>query len=931
MNRIYLITVLIGLFFNDSVLAQHVKVSLSGQVLEADKSSPLYMASVSVRNSSDSSLVTYGFSDEKGNFKTPPIESGKRYRLMIAFTGYEVIIKEFLLPPDAENHSLGIFSLKSTVKSLDEMVITAERPPIILRNDTLEFNASAFQTLPNALVEDLLKKLPGVQVSEDGTLTYNGKKVNKLLIDGKEFFGSDPKIAMQNLPAQVVDKVQVAEDKTERKFNPGMKESDIGQVINITLKKGMKKGYFGKLYGGAGLDQDKNFRYEGGGIVNFFRDTFQISVLGFSNNVNKQAFSFDEMRNLAGLGRTGVRSVSMDESSGYNFNGIGVGGARSGISTSSGSGFNLNHIIGKGSINFLYFGGMTENQNIQKRVATQYLNDSIFTNLVESQTENKNSNHHVALGYRVTLDTLTRYSLRAELDLNNTSYNQVKNQSNATALREISKGLVLQNSKMTTPSYSLSGNLSRNSKKSESSFYMNFYMNGFQRSGDLFSKVFTRFPDASGDTLDQQRTSDNSRFTNEASIGYDWQINDKWGLETSSEITFNRNSDGFKTYYVSGEGVYNLLQNLLSNGASITDFRKSVDATLFTERGEFMIKGGMGLMHFDVNGVFDDARTPYQFQKFYWIPNAEISYENSSLEYSLQIENISSSQLNPAFTNLDGLVLRKGNDKLVPVEEHELTLYSWNYKQKKNRFLNTWNTLSFINNAITTAQWIDSNGVITTQPVQTSGARRLYVSGSFHQDFKQKANFQYRIGFSTNFNYQKNPVFVNDVKDYFSVYSGKATVSSSYSYKDLTEFSAFYTFGPALNKDGAGQNIFSYTQTGSVSGLIRWPKNIVFKTSVAYNSVQSPENAGQQDLSFVLLNAEVYYSFMKNEKATLSLMVYDILNQNSSYTSFSTANMVVVNQSNVLGRYVLLSLTYNLKDFKGNKPGSSKGNPYFWF
>ncbi|HEV7782999.1 MAG TPA: carboxypeptidase regulatory-like domain-containing protein, partial [Chitinophagaceae bacterium] len=246
--------------------------TLKGKVVDSTGSKPLGYATVTVFKAVDTAIITYRLSTPDGEFKVPGIPLEQNTRVVISYSGYSVYRKEFTIRASQTTLDLGTIMLGTDTKSLDEVLVIAERPPVVIKKDTIEFNASAFKTLPNALVEDLLKKLPGVMVDKDGNIAVNGKPVNRILVDGKTFFGDDPKMATRNLPANVIDKVQVTDDKEEMMRNGDDNPNNVGKVVNITLKKGVKKGWFGKLYGGAGSSE----RYEAGGIANIYRDTLQL-------------------------------------------------------------------------------------------------------------------------------------------------------------------------------------------------------------------------------------------------------------------------------------------------------------------------------------------------------------------------------------------------------------------------------------------------------------------------------------------------------------------------------------------------------------------------------------------------------------------------------------------------------------------------------
>src|SRR6187402_1964965 len=250
--------------------------TLKGKIIDSATTKPLGFATVTVFNAADTAIITYRLSTPEGDFKVPGIPLNINCRVVISYSGYSIFRKEFTITASQTILDIGSVTLTTDAKTLDEILVYSERPPVIMKKDTVEFNASSFKTLPNALVEDLLKKLPGVMVDRDGNITVNGKPVNRILVDGKTFFGDDPKMASRNLPSQVIDKVQVTDDKEEMLRNGDDNANNVGKVINLTLKKGIKKSMFGKAYAGGG-GGPQGGRYEMGAIANIFRDTLQVS------------------------------------------------------------------------------------------------------------------------------------------------------------------------------------------------------------------------------------------------------------------------------------------------------------------------------------------------------------------------------------------------------------------------------------------------------------------------------------------------------------------------------------------------------------------------------------------------------------------------------------------------------------------------------
>lgn len=228
--------------------------SITGTITDSLGKAPIEYATVSIFRGSDTMLVNYRLTDPKGAFKISGLKTGLNYRLIVNAWQYNVYKKEFVLNSSKPDLDMGKLKLHVKVNTLHEVIVNIERPPILVRNDTIEFNAEAFKTLPSAVVEDLLKKLPGVNVGNNGILV-NGKQVSRIMVDGKDFFNGDQTIATKNLPANIIDKVEVTNDTEAMRSDPDLTAGNIPQVINLKLKKGIKQGIFGKLYGGGGSRQ----------------------------------------------------------------------------------------------------------------------------------------------------------------------------------------------------------------------------------------------------------------------------------------------------------------------------------------------------------------------------------------------------------------------------------------------------------------------------------------------------------------------------------------------------------------------------------------------------------------------------------------------------------------------------------------------------
>ncbi|RZL59174.1 MAG: hypothetical protein EOO93_16055, partial [Pedobacter sp.] len=438
----------------------------------ANHETTLNYSTVSVYKVGDSVLSSYKLSDDKGVFKINNLQIGTKYRLVITAWQYATYRKEVSITAEQPNINLGTLFLSTKANNLNEVNIVAERPPVIVRKDTIEFNAESFKTLPSAVVEDLLKKLPGVQIASDGSIQVNGKTVSKILVDGKEFFGGDQQIATKNLPANIIDKVQVVDDKQAKRRDPDLTAAEIPQIINLRLKKAIKKGAFGKLYAGGGTRK----LYQAGGLMNFFRDTTQISILAYGNNINQPGFNPNDVQRIGGFNRSGVNSMMMSSGGYFEFNGISFGGSFNGLQTSSGGGFNFNTLTKKGiKLNTQYFFG--RNDNLLKRLTNtnQTLgNDRLITNADEN-TSALTLKHNIAGKLDWQIDSLTQLTVEPFIVLNSTntiSTNYSTNTNGSNQLVNSLQNFIDRNS--SNNKYQLVADLSKDFKKNGRSFNIGF-------------------------------------------------------------------------------------------------------------------------------------------------------------------------------------------------------------------------------------------------------------------------------------------------------------------------------------------------------------------------------------------------------------------------------------------------------------------------
>ncbi|MCY7356647.1 MAG: TonB-dependent receptor, partial [Rudanella sp.] len=277
--------------------------TIRGLVIDSTNRQGLPEATISLLRGRDSSLVTFQITGGEGEFLFRNVVEGS-YQVMVTYVGYQSLRRNLTVTVENPEQALGSLLMKPEVKSLAE--VTVNGAPVVIKGDTLEFNAGSFKTQPNAVVEDLLKRLPGVEVDRDGAVKAQGQDVKRILVDGKPFFGNDPKMATRNLPAEIIDKVQLYDKQSDQSQFSGIDDGDRDKTINIITNRDRRRGIFGRQSLGYGLEPpDGPKRFQGQVGINQFNNGQQLSVLASANNINQQNFSAEGLGNGGGLGGGG--------------------------------------------------------------------------------------------------------------------------------------------------------------------------------------------------------------------------------------------------------------------------------------------------------------------------------------------------------------------------------------------------------------------------------------------------------------------------------------------------------------------------------------------------------------------------------------------------------------------------------------------------
>lgn len=931
MRKVYLLLAL--LICTMAAFAQR-NGTIKGIAFDSISKQPVPMATITVLEKKDSSLVTFSMTDAQGRFELKGIPNGE-YRLLITHVNYHSSNTFFSISDENKHKDFGQVPMADAAKVLAEVVVGNEAPPVTMVGDTVQYNAGSFRVQPNANVEQLLKKLPGVKVDKDGNITAQGERVNRVLVDGKEFFGNDPKIATKNLPADAVDKVQVYDKQSDQAQLTGFDDGNYEKTINLKLKKDKKKGVFGKVMAGAG---DKE-RYEGRFNVNSFKGARQLSAIGLGNNTNAEGFSFmdilnftgamNQMRQGGGGGNVNI-SISSEDAMAMGMN---PGGRNAGINTAWAGGLNYNNIIGtKHDFQSNYFFNRF-NPEMRSRVFRQNFTGagSNFYNQ-QSYSDNLSNSHRLNLNDLFQIDSFhsirinPSFSYQKSTNRSQTQYNTMaedgsminegfsNNLSNSEGFN-FNNNLVFRK-KFRRPGRTFSLSLTTTLNESEGDGSLESIINFY--SGGTISKR---------DTLNQvSETAGDLRGYNARAV-YTEPLWKKSLLEISAGRSHTRNTSQKNTWdFNKQSGKFDRLNEQLSNdfenvygyttaGTRIRKQGKKYNYSLGLswQKAELEGKIIMGIkdsiLNQDFNNLLPNASFKYNFSRF----------RSFSLNYSTNTTQPTLSQLQPVPDNSNPLFIREGNPDLKQEYTHALRGNLNLVSPYKNKNLFLFFTAMLTNNKIVNNDTLDlSTGKVRTRPVNVDGVYNLNGNISYSTPLRfMKASLE----LSNVVRYNRGKQFINEQENDIRTFSMGPNIrldinaTDKLSFSLATEYSinnTRYSLQSALNNKYFAQEYF-----GSVDWQL--PKNFFFSTEFTYTI--NNRRAEGFNARIPIWNASFSKQFLKYNRGELKIAATDLLNRNTNITRNTNRNSIEDREVNTLRRFFLLSFTYSLSKTGLNNGG----------
>ena len=960
-TRIFL--VVLAMLAGHSALAQAI-YSVKVKAVEEKTDAPVAFATASVTLKGEKEAYKYTLTDEEGTATLTKLKKGT-YVFKIELMGYKTYSKEITVE---KNMDLGTVKVADDAIALDAAQVSAIGNPILVKKDTIEYTASSFKTSDNDMLEELLKKLPGVEVESDGTITANGETIKKITIDGKTFFLDDPQLAAKNIPAKMIEKVKVVEKKSDQAQFTGIDDGEEETIIDLSVRPGMMKGWFGNIMGGGGHDvpgagSDMNdWRYQGAAMMGRFTDESQISILLNGNNTNNRGFNdvagsmMQNMRGMRGMGR-------------------GMGGwGRNGIATSWMGGINGAFTLCDGDMdlagNYLYNGSDRAVEETSSK--TTYLEDG--SRLIYDQKGNNNtfSQGH-RFGVRLEHDFSKNTSILFEPQFNfgsgtfsefsdfqtysesgeyrdstNRGYNKNIGDNNNWS----TSGFLLLRQKLGKPGRTLSANV-RYSFNNNDLFGFNQSLTSVKDTTGAWSDevVNQRFDQNSSSVSLNGRVVYTEPLTKhlflEANYSYGWARN------TSYKKTFNSGTDnivgGLLEYDFAGEDPDSRYSNNILN-RSIT---QRAGLNFSYQKEKFRAQLGASINPTDTYNE-TTGHDAYRSKVINWSPQASFNYDfsentNFRVFYYGWSNQPSTSQLLPVPDNSDPLNISLGNPGLDPYFNHNIR-GMFGYTNKKT-FTSVHARFGgrLVENGITSAQWYDLAGVQYSIPVNGPATGNVDARIMVNSPFGKTGLSIFSMTYAR---YNKSTSYIGTGKLDSSMYYDAENAKFDYclfakDFPDLDESDKFITnntqtmsftqrlrltyrndvveltTGGRTRMNKSWYTIENSQMTATWNNQVEFSMNWTLPADINliadldynwYNGYTTP-----QEDEFVL-NAEITKQIFK-KKCTLALKAYDILGQSKNLSVTDSSNYHQEVRNNTLGRYIILSLTYRFGNFGGGQGG----------
>jgi len=899
---------------------------------------PLILATVLLLEKSDSTMVDYTRSEMDGSFKIKNVEPGN-YLIKTTYVGY--LPKTVNASITDKNRDLGIIEMSEIATELMEIVVKEAKAAMKMRGDTIEYDASTFQVPEGSTVEDLLRRLPGIELEQDGTISADGKNVSKVTVDGKSFFGSDPKAATKNLPAEGISKVQVFDRKTEEEEATGLSTSSEDKTMNLELKEEFKKGGFGKILAGVGTES----RAELKGNYNKFNKKIQFSVVGVGNNTGRNGLSWNDYRDFMGS-----QSFNFDFGTDYGFGGgnyyrnFTFGGSSSiessiqsiffsgegggGFPISYNGGMNFNYDYEKIKMTAVYYYNQTGLKKSSQSYQQKFFSDYTLNGNTISNSDNGTKGHRAEFEINYKIDSM--HSLKLSVNGAVIDEDNIFESQDSTT---ISENNLLRNKSNFRNDKNRSGFLGRS---------VLVFNKKFKRKGRRFGANASYLITQLDDDIEQNSSSnfyDNSEILDSTSVINQLTTNlaDKKQfkanavyVEPLSKKFFSQTFYNFSNRLETGnrvvedvDGNEKAYNPFLTRDYENTINLNRVGTAIRYSHDGINISIGAAYQLFDLKGLYsvgfgnnEQSSIDRQYKNFIPHFSAEITPNRNfqiSSGYNRSANEPSIDDLQPIVDNSNPFYIREGNSALIPQLDNNFNLSirkSWPLPGIRVRLSGDY---SIYENQFSTKETIDKNLISYVQPINVDGGTGSSASASINLPIIKN-----KITVRTNawYRYRNRPSLVNSVEN--NTKTNSITPSMRLSVTPNPNIALYinarYSFSDTKYDINTTQNQKIRSDNYNVEFNAKTLLGIYLNSNFEYFIYTNKRFDFNE--SVPILNVSLYKQFLKKKSLETRISVYDAFNKNTAISQNAFGNSVTRSQTDALGRYFMLSLTYNIQGLK---------------
>lgn len=898
------------------------RITIRG-IIQDTSSATMAGATVMLLQPKDSSLVNFSRANDKGIFEFKNVKN-TNFILKVSFVGF-LPYQQLLKPSESEVNDLGGVKIKPIAQELLEVVVRTAKAPLSIRGDTIEYNASSFKVPPGSSVEDLLRRLPGIDVDASGNIKAQGKDVKKLLVDGKTFFGNDPKAATKNLGAETISKVQVFNGKSEQALITGIDDGKKEKTINLELKEEFKKGAFGKVTAAIGSQSRTAFR----GNYNRFNKKEQFSIIGYGNNINETGVNWSDYTDFKGnnaFNQNDNADFGFGNGNQYYFgdnNGIINNFDGRGFTKNFGSGINYNYSHEKTKFSSSYFYNQTKLNLDEFSSRKTFLSNGSFNSTDTANTANFRGNHSISTRFEQMLDSSNTLITKVNVDFNNSNKTSLSRQQFSTE-ENITRNTININNNTELTGYNLStlaifrhkfkkkgqviaSSMGYNLANSDGSDHINSLTKFFQAT-DINSQIRAI-------AQLNQNASKNNIF--KAGLNYLDPLSKRIYWESFYNFSINNRNVGRDAF---NEATNNSRLDSLSLYYQNTITYNRIGSSLRYSHSGINISAGVAALRYGLNGkIYPKKSDPIkdEVEKTYdaIVPNlnASVEFKNNAylnLSYDLNINAPNMNDLQPVVNNNNPFYIITGNQDLLPEKSHSIGLDFYKFDPATFTNISIWTNYNYYLSQVTYNQTVDNNFITRTRPENISGGQRF--SGGLYSNFPI-VKTKLTLNFNLNTTISNLPTFINGIRNQTNNnnYSGTVGFNLTPSEKLLMNFN--YTIGLTNIKYSIEEGQNQQIKTAGASGSIKWNfiSKTFFETSLNYNNYRNDRLGFNRDIP--ILDCSIRRLLFKDNKVEVRLAAFDVFNKRQTITQQGYQNYVTNQTSITLARYFMLSLTYNMK------------------